>query len=284
MVPSARDVDVAGREPDLGRVVGVEDQVGPGLRQVEGLEVARPPGRLSPTAAGRRTASPSRAVPRRVPAGAVASVQLWPSQMVEGLGDPERGPVGADPEDHRVAERAADAVSRGPAKPRKPPTRVGPVGDAGPGRLGALGPATDQPGRLADRRASPASGGGEDDPAGRVRGGQDGEHRRRRRPRRRRGGDDGPGPERPSAGHRAPHGHQPDQAEGGPDDDVEAEGRVDGLGRGHRHQAGRAGQGEAEVAARPGRRRRGPPGSRVKSTASGPSTDARSSARGRVRW
>ena len=49
--------------------------------------------------------------------------------------------------------------------------------------------------------------------------------------------------------HRLPHGHQPPDAERHPGHHVDAEGEVDRLGRGHRHQGGRPGQRVGDVTA-----------------------------------
>ena len=171
-----------------------------------------------------------------------------PFHVSKRLAHPEAGPAGPHPHDHLVPERGphrrcrATWRSRGSRRPGWGrtgwPAWAG--SDAEPSRevAGGVDRRGSRPttrGRRASRRTLGARQHGHRAATATTSHGHRGV-----RPRCATG--------RPGARHRLPHGHQAPQAERDPGHDVDAEGEVDGLGGGHRHQGGRTGQREGDVA------------------------------------
>ena len=265
MVPSSPTKRRWRREPHLGGRGGVEDQVGPGHRQVEGLDVGLAPRPAWPAGRGTVKGGPRRARSCGSRPGRPGSAStLWPFQLSK---------VSATQNDGRSARTrmttwlpsvAPDGRVERPGEAQEP-ADPGPAAGRCRRRAGsaAVRPPVDQGGRRGPAGCRrPASDGKTrrlDGVGGRQQGHHDHGHHGDRRPT----ATARPGPagaaRRPSTLHMA---ISPISPKSRPHDDVEAEGRVDRLGRGHGHQRGRAGQREPEVAARRARRRRGSPGSR----------------------
>ena len=169
---------------------------------------------------------------------------------VEGLPDPVRGTLGP----HLHHERGGQAPTQcgveaaGEAEVAADADRVARA--AGAGQLSRRPGIAGQRPRDADRSAG-AGLGQEGHPRRHDRGGKDHEDRRGRGGHGRQRCHQSDNGDPSTAARRRPHLGQAPESEAGPGHDVETEGKVDGLGPRHRHQPGRRGKREEQVA--PGR-------------------------------